>query len=132
MQACGNPGQPTVITLRLPWPPTANRRLIPARGRWVTAPEYRAWQKLAELELLFQVRGLMMDIPPLAVTIEAHPPDNRRRDLGNLEKPVVDALVRAGVIPGDHMSDLSRITLVARPMTPHGLIVVRIEPDAQA
>ena len=36
-----------------------------------------------------------------AITIHAERPDRRKRDLGNLLKPIEDALVEAGVIEDD-------------------------------
>lgn len=39
----------------------------------------------------------------LKVTITAYRPDNRRRDLDNLLKAVLDALTHAGVYEDDHL-----------------------------
>lgn len=100
------------MILTLPWPPTANRRLVPAKRRWVTAPEYRAWQERAAIAILKQWQPKYRGTPWIAdgeleIRIDARYPDRRRRDLDNCIKPVLDALVRAGIIVDD--SCISRI-----------------------
>ncbi len=42
----------------------------------------------------------------LAVALDAFPPDHRRRDLDNIQKPVLDALEHAGVYADDSQIDL--------------------------
>jgi len=57
--------------------------------------------------------------------MDAFPPDRRRRDLDNLQKPLLDALEKAGIYEDDSLIDL----LVTRRMAicPSGRIVVRIQ-----
>jgi crossover junction endodeoxyribonuclease RusA len=38
----------------------------------------------------------------VAVYVFAHPPDRRKRDLDNITKALLDALVRAGVLKDDY------------------------------
>ncbi len=45
----------------------------------------------------------------LEVNIEAHPPDNRKRDLDNLLKPLLDAIEGYGLFVNDSQIDILRI-----------------------
>jgi len=58
--------------------------------------------------------------------MDAFPPDRRRRDLDNIQKPVLDALEHAGVYEDDSQVDL----LITRrgPVSDGGSIRVQIEP----
>lgn len=93
----------------VPVPPTANRlyaagkkktktgKLVPIRRR---SDEYNAWIELAMTHAPTQ--GLAGDMPvhgPSLVIIEC--PRNRRRDLDNHAKPVLDMLKRWGLIKDD-------------------------------
>jgi crossover junction endodeoxyribonuclease RusA len=49
------------------------------------------------------------DLDRLALTIAAYPPDRRKRDLDNLLKPLIDALMHAGAFPDDSQLDLVAI-----------------------
>jgi len=42
----------------------------------------------------------------IALAMDAFPPDRRRRDLDNIQKPVLDALEHAGVYVDDSQIDL--------------------------
>jgi len=42
----------------------------------------------------------------IALAMDAFPPDRRRRDLDNIQKPVLDALEHAGVYMDDSQIDL--------------------------
>ncbi len=93
--------------ITLPYPPSINhyyrrvgpRTLISRQGR-----EYRT-----------QVCGLLapgggIRKPPaggrIALCLEAFPPDRRKRDLDNLQKPLLDAMQHAGVYEDDSQIDL--------------------------
>lgn len=61
----------------------------------------------------------------IALAMDAFPPDRRRRDLDNIQKPVIDALEHAGIYLDDSQIDL----LVTRrcEVTPKGKILVMVE-----
>lgn len=87
------------VKIELPWPPSANhyyrrvgyRTLISRAGR-----EFRRQvvQRLTALRL-------SPALGRLAITIEAFPPDRRRRDTDNLLKSLLDALQHGGAFPDD-------------------------------
>lgn len=89
------------LTIILPErPPPLSACFINAhrRGRVIT-PRYRAWTSLCQLRL-----GHVGHIPgAIAVDYMFARPDNRKRDLGNLEKAVSDLLVKMKVIEDDSM-----------------------------
>ena len=111
------------LEITLPWPPSVNtywrnfdgRMIISARGR-----EYRA---AVETQILRQRMQKHFDCP-LRVTIEAHRPDKRRRDLDNLLKATCDALCHAGVYEDD--SQIHDLRIYWAP-TIGGMLKIKIE-----
>lgn len=94
--------------LELPFPPSVNtywrhptkgklagRHLISEKGR-----EYRQ----AVIDEVSRYRLAKME-GKLSVHIDAFPPDNRRRDLDNMMKGLLDGLVHAQVIEDDSQID---------------------------
>jgi crossover junction endodeoxyribonuclease RusA len=57
--------------------------------------------------------------------MDAFPPDRRRRDLDNIQKPVLDALEHAGVYEDDSQIDL--LVTCRREVVPGGRILVMVE-----
>jgi crossover junction endodeoxyribonuclease RusA len=89
-----------MIELRLPLPPSVNGLYanIPGRGR-VKSARYRTWLNAAGWKLAEQKPKKVAGDYQLWIWAER--PDNRRRDLGNLEKPISDLLVVHGVVTDD-------------------------------
>jgi crossover junction endodeoxyribonuclease RusA len=92
--------------------------IISAAGR-----EYRS-----RVESLFRVDGGEIRQPyfgPIGLDIEVRPPDNRRRDLDNVLKAMLDSLAAAGFYADD--SQVCSIRITRGPSyTPDGFCVVRI------
>src|SRR5688572_15621574 len=94
------PGTKQFVTV--PAPPSANNLFATVRGRRVKSADYRYWLK--------QVVPVFRELAPpslpckLNVTIDGEV--NERRDGGNFQKPIEDALVAAGVIPDDSLKYL--------------------------
>ena len=90
----------TVPVLTLPWPPSVNH--IYGRGRngqlylLRDGKEYRktVW-------ILIRAARLTKRLGPVALTIDAYPPDKRLRDVDNLLKAVLDALQEGGAFEND-------------------------------
>jgi len=114
-----------MLILDLPFPPSVNhyyrsptrgalagRHLISQAGR-----TYRAQVKAdVQRVTLTPVTGR------LAVHVDAFPPDNRRRDLDNIGKALLDALVHAGVITDD--GDIDQYSVTRKSKAPNGRVRV--------
>ena len=110
--------------LTLPWPPSVNRYYRNVAGVTKISAEGRAY-RAAVVNLLAEHRT----VPPLAgavaVDIEAHMPDRRRRDLDNLLKGLLDALTHAGLwLDDSQVADLR----IRRAPTIGGMVKVRVTP----
>jgi Holliday junction resolvase RusA-like endonuclease len=70
------------------------------RGR-VKTTKYQAW--LREVSSVIKSQGLVYIPGPVSVEILIIKPDRRRRDLDNMAKSVLDALVLNGVIDDDSL-----------------------------
>ena len=88
------------VTLTLPWPPSVNKYWRTFQGRMIISAEGRSYRKAVADQVLIQ-RGAKHYAGKLCVVIEAFKPDNRRRDLDNLLKAVLDGCTHAGVWEDD-------------------------------
>lgn len=93
--------------IQLPYPPTTNNLFINVGKRRVRSAGYDAWLREASA-MVAQQRPAKVH-GPYRMTMLATRPDRRSRDLGNLEKPVSDLLVKCGVVRDD--SDAQAILL---------------------
>lgn len=90
----------TVLILTLPFPPSVNRIWRAVAGRILLSRDGRAYREaVARQWLAARLQG--HGRRPLVVSIDAWMPDNRRRDLDNLQKASLDALQRAGAFHDD-------------------------------
>ncbi|MFN3858145.1 MAG: RusA family crossover junction endodeoxyribonuclease [Caulobacter sp.] len=117
-----------MISVTLPFPPSTNRLWRSVNGRNIKSAEYREWEARA-------VAGLgRRNAPPLtgpySILFNCERPDRRRRDLGNLEKALSDALVTGKVIADD--CNAERITLAWVRAADSKAPVVRVEIEALA
>ena len=85
-----------IAPITLPWPPSVNRYYRNVAGVTKISAEGRAY-RAAVVNLLTESRSSPHITGPVAVEIEAHMPDKRRRDLDNLLKGLLDSLTHAGV-----------------------------------
>lgn len=89
-------------------PPSANELWrVASGGRGYKSARYACWEAQATRELMAQKARSVEGFYALHLRFVS--PDNRRRDLDNLCKPVSDALVTMGVIESDHLA--RKITL---------------------
>lgn len=90
--------------IELPWPPTVNHYYTVARGRKILSERGRSYKKECAYLMAGQ-RVSRLTEGPFQVGILAFPPDNRRRDLDNLFKPILDSLTEYGAITDDSEID---------------------------
>lgn len=95
-------GVPVKIVLSLPLPPSANRLWRTGRGKIYRSDIYNSW--LGEVVWIIVRQSQSKRVTgSYKLTILATPPDKRKRDLDNLLKAASDALVKSGIIDGDHL-----------------------------
>ncbi len=122
-----------MIRLILPWPPSANRYWRhpasgPLAGRHLISAEGRAYRKAVRLAMVEQLQRQPCLRQRVVVEVQAAPPDNRRRDLGNLDKALMDALTHAGLWLDDSQIDDQRF--IRRLPVPEGRVVLVVR-DAE-
>ena len=86
-----------VLNLRLPYPPSANAIWEVARNRIKLTERGRLYRREVAMCILNQLGTPEAIGGPVSVTVEASPPDGRKRDLDNLCKATLDALTHAKV-----------------------------------
>ena len=95
--------------ITLPWPPTVNTYWRMVNNRMLLSAKGRSYRKAVQDCVTVQ-RPYRHGDSLLTVVIQLHPPDNRRRDIDNLTKGLLDGLAKAGVYDDD--SQIKRLTLV--------------------
>ncbi len=108
--------------LWLPLPPSANALWRSARGRVYRSRKYVDW--LTEAGFIAKSQLGPMIKGPYKISITAARPDNRKRDLDNILKPISDLLKTMGAIEDDHLCEM----LTARWVTSGDGVTVRLEP----
>lgn len=118
-------------TFTLPWPPSVNaayRNVVMGRSaRTLLSKPGRDYKTLAAWDLLRQA------VPSfgrqrVAVFVAVCPPDQRRRDLDNLGKLAIDALVPRVI---DDDSQIDRLTWERREAVRGGLLRLTVTPYEQ-
>jgi crossover junction endodeoxyribonuclease RusA len=117
------------ITITLPWPPSANTY-------WRTTQHGRMYPSKKAKDYIQTVRSIIQNLmfqpfhPGQELIAEyrvVYPADKRsaRRDLGNCEKVLSDALQAAGLIPDDNQ--LHRIVLERLPVDGDGRVEITLK-----
>ena len=86
-----------MLSLTLPYPPSVNHYWRHYRGMTVLTPAARAYRTVAA----DAVAGCVPFSVGVSITIYAHPPDRRRRDLDNVLKAVLDTITHSGAWDDD-------------------------------
>jgi len=109
--------------IELPYPPSVNHYYRHVGYRTLISREGRAFRE--RVCAILALRGAARMDGPLAVVTDVYPPDNRRRDLDNAQKALLDAMQHGGAYEDD-----SQIVLLAsrkRELAQGGKVAVRIE-----
>ena len=88
----------------LPFPPSVNHYWRRVGYRTLISREGREFRR--KVCSILAAGGGQALTGPIAVRIEAYPPDRRRRDLDNLLKSTLDALEHGGAYEDDGQVDL--------------------------
>jgi crossover junction endodeoxyribonuclease RusA len=106
----------------LPYPPSLNHYWRRVGPKTLISREGRRFRKRV-LALLAPLR-LEPLVGRLAVQVEIFPPDNRRRDIDNLQKALLDALQHGGAYGDD--SQIVSLLIEKRDPIAGGMARVRI------
>lgn len=96
-----------MIELELPYPPSLNRYYRHVGAKVLISREGRAYRE----RVMSLVRGSETVRKDAVCTIVVHPPDRRRRDLDNVLKALLDALVHGGVLADDSLVKELRVSM---------------------
>ena len=112
--------------LILPYPPTVNHYYARNRNGSVrigkAGTAYRQ-----EVALRCRQERIRPLVGRLALTVEAFPPDQRRRDLDNVLKALLDALQHGGAFKDDsQIDDLRIIRMQAVPKNPQVWVTLSV------
>ena len=91
-----------MIELTLPFPPSVNTYWRNFNGRMILSEKARKYKKDVADQVLLQ-KGNKHYSGKLKLTIEMWRPDNRKRDIDNSAKAILDALTSAGVYTDDYL-----------------------------
>lgn len=106
----------------LPYPPTMNTYWRQFNGRMIISRGGRTFR--AEVISILSAVKMNPFAGRIAVEIDVYPPDNRRRDLDNLQKPLLDALQHGGAYEDD--SQIDRLVTERCAKIEGGRVTVRI------
>jgi crossover junction endodeoxyribonuclease RusA len=106
----------------LPYPPSINHYWRRVGSRTLISREGRRFRdRVMTILAALRVRPLAGE---LTVEVDAFPPDNRRRDIDNIQKALLDALQHGGAYLDD--SQIVRLTIEKRAPILGGKTIVRI------
>lgn len=115
-----------MIEIVLPFPPTVNHYYQNNyNGSKRISKQGKAFRRLVSDHVMAHRAAKLFDVP-IKITLDVHYPDNRRRDLDNLNKSLLDALQKAGVYTDDSL--IEELHMIKRPNITGGKVVAQIEP----
>ena len=111
-----------MLEFELPYPPSVNHYFRMVQGRMLISREGRLFRQ--RVCAILAASGVQALAGPLAVQIEVYPPDNRRRDIDNVQKALLDAMQHGGAYHDD--SQIVRLVIEKRQPIEGGRTIVRI------
>ncbi len=109
-------------TYELPYPPSVNHYWRHVGWRTLISREGRRFRK--EVVALLAAQRARPLNGRLVVRVTVHPPDERRRDLDNVQKALLDALQRGGALHDD--SQIDELVIKRGAVIPNGKTIVQI------
>jgi Holliday junction resolvase RusA-like endonuclease len=113
---------PHMIEIDLPYPPSINHYWRRVGPRTLISREGRRFRQ--RVLAILADRCVQPLVGPLAVEVEAFPPDNRRRDIDNIQKALLDALQHGSAYADD--SQIVHLVIDKREPVAGGMARVRI------
>jgi len=111
-----------MFQIELPWPPSINHYWRHTRtGHYISRAGKAFREKV--IYTCLKVPGKFSEKDRLYITIDAYPPDRRKRDLDNVLKSLLDSLQHAGVYKDD--SQIDRLS-ISRKMPLEGKVSIEI------
>lgn len=108
--------------VELPYPPSVNTYWRHVGAKVLISAGGRKYRK--DVGLILKCYRVKKLVGPLAVEIEMHPPDARRRDVDNILKAVLDSLAHGGLYEDD--SEIDDLRVVRKGLWRNGKAVVRV------
>lgn len=113
-------------TFTLPWPPSVNaayRSIVVGRSpRVLISRNGREYKQAAAHAIMLQ-RVPSFGDQRVSVSLSVYPPDRRKRDLGNLDKLLIDALMPQVI---DDDSQIDKLTWERMRVIPGGEVTVTV------
>ena len=111
------------VELELPFPPSLNHYYRHVGSRVLISRDGRKYRE--SVTAIARRTGHAKFTCPVQVELDLYPPDNRRRDIDNSEKSLLDALTCAGVYEDDSLIQKLTVTKCA-PRPPLGMAAIWI------
>ena len=120
-----------MTVLELPWPPSVNHYWRFGNGHFHISTEGKRYK--ATVAGILATAGIQPLRGAVKLTIDAFPPDRRKRDLDNLQKSILDSCVyRRGFATGLYLDDsqVKRLEATMHDFDPAGAgrVVVTVSP----
>lgn len=112
-----------MLCFELPHPPSINHYWRRVGPRTLISREGRRFRE--RVTAILAAMGVRPVVGRLAVEVEVFPPDNRRRDVDNVIKALLDALQHGGAYLDD--SQIVRLSIEKREPVEGGKTIVGIE-----
>ena len=106
-----------------PWPPSVNHYYRHVKSRVLISKDGRKYRD--KVVALLANQNVRKFTTPVEIHIELYPPDNRRRDVDNSLKCLLDAFTHGGLYSDDSL--IYKLTVIKREsMPPDGMAYIRM------
>lgn len=113
-----------ISELELPFPPSVNHYYRHVGPRVLISREGRRYREMVVAKLKLEKAEKFAE--PVELHIELYPSDNRRRDVDNSLKCLLDAFTHGGLYEDDSL--IRKLTVIKHePMPPNGMAFIRIQ-----